>query len=280
MGDTITVSSGGYIIPVSSATVSGNSLAIAGYQPGGLFAGANYEFLGLFYSQEPITLVDSTTGNTYVFSGAQTTSFNDGYEPGGYFVNAGISFSSVTPPFQGTLTGTQPTPCFATGTLIATAAGATTVETLTTVDEVILATGGTARVTWVGHRRQVDGTVIRVRAHALGHHSPERDLVVSADHGLYLDGVLIPAGLLVNGETIVEEHRDAVVLWHVELEQHGILLAENAAAESYLDTGNRRQFGNCSLAYDPIAAVQDPCAEMVFAGERLDQIRARLPLPA
>ncbi len=75
---------------------------------------------------------------------------------------------------------------------------------------------------------------------------------------------------------IRRERHDEVVFWHVELERHGILLAEGAPAESYLDTGNRRQFGNCALSYDPVPAVQEPCAEMVFAGERLDVTKAGL----
>ncbi len=169
-------------------------------------------------------------------------------------------------------------PCFATGTMIATGRGTVAVEDLVSGDQVVLATGGSARVVWLGHRRQLDGHVIRVMTHALGPHQPVRDLFVSEDHGLFLDGVLIQAGLLVNGETIVRERRDRVIFWHVELDRHGILLAENASAESYVDTGNRRQFGNCPLGYDPVEATQEMCAEMVFAGTRLEAIRRRLAI--
>ncbi len=35
-----------------------------------------------------------------------------------------------------------------------------------------------------------------------------------------------------------------VTYYHVELDLHDVLLAEGAAAESYLDTGNRDTFGN------------------------------------
>ncbi len=169
-------------------------------------------------------------------------------------------------------------PCFATGTMIATGGGDAAVEDLVPGDQVALATGGSARVVWLGHRRQLDGHVIRIRTHALGPHQPVRDLIVSEDHGLFLDGVLVQAGLLVNGESVVREGRDRVIFWHVELDRHGILLAENAAAESYLDTGNRRQFGNCPLSYDPVQATSDMCAEMVFAGARLEAIRRRLAI--
>ena len=172
-------------------------------------------------------------------------------------------------------------PCFAAGTLIATPDGDVPVEALTAGTPVRLATGGTAPVVWTGHRRQADAETVRIRAHALGHGRPARDLVVSADHGIFLDGVLVQAALLANGDTILAERRPEITFWHVELASHAILLAENAPAETYLDTGNRHRFGNCPLSYDQRdAARHEPCAEMVFAGERLDRIRAALPVPA
>lgn len=168
-------------------------------------------------------------------------------------------------------------PCFATGTAIAAPDGMRLVESLALGDLVLLAEGGTAPIVWIGHRRQKGGTVVRIRAHALAPNSPTRDLLLSEDHGLYLDGVLIQAGLLVNGETIRREPRDEVTFWHVELDRHAILLADGAPAESYLDTGNRRQFANCVFTYDPaVPSPHEPCAEMVFAGPRLDAVRAGL----
>jgi Hint domain len=59
--------------------------------------------------------------------------------------------------------------------------------------------------------------------------------------------VLIPARYLVNGATIVQEFRDWISYYHIELESHGVVVAEGLGAESYLDTGNRTGFGNgCS----------------------------------
>ena len=57
--------------------------------------------------------------------------------------------------------------------------------------------------------------------------------------------MLICARQLVNGTTIRQE-RDwtAVDYYHVELDEHAILLAEGLPAESYLDTGNRGFFAN------------------------------------
>ncbi len=167
--------------------------------------------------------------------------------------------------------------CFASRTRIRTPGGDVAVEKLVEGDLVVLAGGGTAPVVWIGHRRQIGGTVIRVRAHALAPHVPAADLIVSADHALFVDGVLIPAGLLVDHDSIVVERLEAVTFWHIELARHAILLAEGAPAESFLDTGNRRQFSNCPLACDPVeAAEREPCAEMVLAGPVLRAIRDRL----
>jgi hypothetical protein len=68
---------------------------------------------------------------------------------------------------------------------------------------------------------------------------------VSPEHCLILDGRCVPAKLLVNGGSIAREYRTTPFeYYHIELAQHGILIAEGAEAESYLDTGNRAAFDN------------------------------------
>ena len=74
---------------------------------------------------------------------------------------------------------------------------------------------------------------------------PHRDLYVSPDHAIYIDGRLIRARQLVNGTTIhAVQGLDAVEYFHVELDTHGILLAEGLTAESYIDAGNRGLFAD------------------------------------
>ena len=112
-------------------------------------------------------------------------------------------------------------------------------------------------VKWVGHRRlnltahpRPDlAAPVRIRRGAFGQDLPHRDLVLSPDHCVFVDGRLIPAKLLINDMTIVQE-RDtrAVTYYHVELDRHAVLLAEGLPAESYLDTGNRAFFSNAGLA--------------------------------
>ena len=168
-------------------------------------------------------------------------------------------------------------PCFVRGTSIACADGDRAVEDVSVGDVALLADRSVSEVVWVGTRRQHRGDVIRFRAGSLGHSVPRRDLVVSVDHGMFVGGVLVPAQLLVNGSSVVREQRETVTFFHVELAQHGVLLAEDAAAESYFDSGNRAQFGNCPFSYEPMdAAFVEPCAEMVFGGPRLEAIKAEL----
>jgi uncharacterized repeat protein (TIGR03803 family) len=144
--------------------------------------------------------------------------------------------------------------CYAAGTRIATQTGERPIERLREGD-LVLAGGadGVFRprpVRWVG-RRVLDlathpdpelAAPIRLLAGALGPGSPARDLVVSPDHCLLLDQHLLPAYRLLNGVSVVQEHPPTVEYWHVELDAHGLLLAEGVPAESYLDEGTRDFF--------------------------------------
>ncbi len=163
------------------------------------------------------------------------------------------SFSAYTDGNGGTDVSLGPPPCYLAGTRIATPDGERRVEDLRPGDHVTLAAGGDAPLIWIGERR-LDPTAhprawevlpVRIRRDALDTGLPRRDLLVSPDHALLLDGVLVEAKRLVNGRTIVQETGwTSVHYLHLELARHDILLAEGVAAESYLDTGNRRAFAD------------------------------------
>ncbi len=148
------------------------------------------------------------------------------------------------------------TVCFAAGTHILTATGERAIESLLQGDIVLTLSHGELEaqpVKWVG-RRRIDLTAhprpetvapVRVQRGAFADNMPHTDLLLSPDHAVFVDGMLICIRQLLNGTTIRQElDWTAVDYYHVELNDHAILLAEGLPAESYLDTGNRGFFAN------------------------------------
>jgi hypothetical protein len=142
-------------------------------------------------------------------------------------------------------------PCFARGTRILTPSGYAPVETLRLGDFVVTVTGKPRPVRWAGwrsidladHRRPEAVYPIRIKAGAISDHVPARDVRLSPDHALLFGGQLVPVKYLVNNATILRERGClAVTYFHLELDRHDVILAENLGAETYLDTGNRDIF--------------------------------------
>jgi collagen type I alpha len=148
--------------------------------------------------------------------------------------------------FAGAVTAFN-TACFARGTAIQTPSGQTAVEDLAEGDSVLTASGETLPIQWIGsshircrrHANPARVAPVRIEKHAFGNGLPVQDLVLSPEHAVYHDGVMIPVHCLVNGATIRQLPVDFVSYYHVELPHHDVLLAEGLPAESYLDTGNR-----------------------------------------
>jgi hypothetical protein len=151
--------------------------------------------------------------------------------------------------------------CFARGTLIRTAHGEVPVEDLANGDLVMTANGALP-VKWVGRqtlRRNASASwhpsvvPIRVSRFAIDDQTPQRDLYLSQEHSLLIDGVLIPVKHLVNGRSIAFDD-DAVMsetieYFCVELDNHEVIFAEGTAAESFRHTGDR-------IAWDNLADYQ------------------------
>jgi hypothetical protein len=182
--------------------------------------------------------------------------------------------------------------CFAAGTLIRTPAGEVPVETLKAGDLVLTASGEMRPVKWVGHtdvdfRRTPKGSPglpIRIAADAFGRARPSQDLYLSAGHSVCVDLIgeaLIPVGYLINGSTIAEVETDSISYWHVELNSHDILIANNLPAESYLAMANRGAFEELRGLIPAFEEGRerthaDFCRPVVTEGHVLDFVRQRL----
>ena len=176
--------------------------------------------------------------------------------------------------------------CYCIGTLIRTERGDVPVEDLVIGDRVVTLAGSLEPIRWIGTRsyqgRFLAGhshlLPIRFKAGALGENVPERDLLVSPKHAMFLGGALVAAELLVNGTTVVREHGAIAVRYvHIELAQHGVIWAEGAASETFIDDGSRGIFHNADtfgqLYPDASPALVEYCAPRLTDGFALETIR-------
>jgi len=174
-------------------------------------------------------------------------------------------------------------PCFLAGTRIATPDGDVAVETLKPGDRVLTHDGRAVPVRWIGRRRIATLFVpeprrpVCIAAGALGDGLPTRDLRLTPDHALFLDGLLVQAGALENGDTIrrlgPDELGACFEVFHVDTAAHDLILAEGAPAETFLGHIGRHRFDNH-------AEGGDFAGEAVIAEMALPRIKAARQLPA
>ena len=173
--------------------------------------------------------------------------------------------------------------CFLQGTRIATPAGPVAIEDLRAGDLVLTADGGTREIVWMGRKRvaalfadPLKSYPVRIAAGALGDSRPERDLFVSPDHALRIDGLLVQANALVNGTSIARVPRpDATFTYfHIELADHSLVLAEGVPAETFVDNVTRSHFDNYA-EYEARFGTEGPVAEL-----DLPRVKSARQLPA
>jgi hypothetical protein len=146
--------------------------------------------------------------------------------------------------------------CFAAGTRILTPRGPVAIEALAVGEPVLTASGAAAPIRWLGHRRVTcarhpDPAAVYpvcIRAGAFADGLPQRDLLLSPDHAVQIDGVLIPVRRLVNAVSIAVLPMAEVTYWHLELPQHDVVLAEGLPAETYRGADPRHGFATDGAA--------------------------------
>jgi hypothetical protein len=278
---------------------NGADLLDGGADNDSLFAGAGDTVIG-------------GTGTDTVFVGGINSFSGFTYDPGtGQFVATPTSGAAITMTeveritfvTGGAATSYAPDAvpgvvivCYAEGTRILTARGEVPVEQLRAGDLVATLSGRGAPlvpVKWVG-RRHVEaarlphpesGYPVRFAAGSLGEGVPARDLRVSPEHHMWVDGRLVPAKLLVNGTTIRQDDVASVTYYGVECDAHEVLVAEGTPAESYLDCGNREHFDNApvralfqpgEVAFDASWDEARAVGPRLLGGAELEALRARL----
>ncbi|GBR47554.1 hypothetical protein GCM10007871_03270 [Gluconobacter roseus NBRC 3990] len=145
--------------------------------------------------------------------------------------------------------------CFLPGTMITTPSGTTAVEVLRIGDEVTAWVDGSPvsrKITWVGSKRvraqggasaDLSGHPVRILKDAIATNVPNKDLLVTPEHCLFIDGRFVPTRMLVNGRSVFYDRSISVYdYFHIETENHFVIMADGMLTESYLDTGNRRTF--------------------------------------
>ena len=183
-------------------------------------------------------------------------------------------------------TNSSDAPCYCPGTLILTDRGEQPIEELAIGDRVATVSGLFRPIRWIGRRTYGQRFVRRnpalwpvcLRAGCLGEGLPRRDLFVSPHHAMFLGGVLIPAGLLLNAISITRvQPAEALDYIHIELDEHAVIWAEGAPSESFLDDNSRLLFHNATefaaLYPGDRASTAGFCAPRVEEGEALEAVK-------
>ncbi len=282
-------------------SLGGIGSQIAGFKEISFAAGPQWSIEG---NESGLTSVDTVSilgfaeGDTIVLDGFSASSDlyikNTGLElsGGGNTVTLDIAGNFSTSSFLVTESANQTTianvTCFARGTHIATPCGEVTVESLKIGQLVRTLHGGARPVKWIGSRfydgRFIRGNAailpIRIKAGAIADGVPARDLRVSPGHAISIDDVLVHAKRLVNGVSVVQEDSvEEVAYFHVELEDHEILLAEMCPAESFIGEDFRAQFQNAAeyaRLYPGHIGPQVMCQPRLDSGFPLYAIQRRL----
>ena len=187
--------------------------------------------------------------------------------------------NALTLTSSGTEVSTVTILCFYAGVCLATPSGERPVESLQPGD-LVLTRNGPMKVLWLGQSHvstrfadPLRTLPIRITAGALGAGLPKRDLLLSPDHAICLNNILVQASALVNGTSILREANvpECFTYYHVELSSHELLLAEGLEAESFVDNAARRSFHN----WDERSAPMAPIAEM-----DMPRVKSARQLPA
>ncbi len=287
----------------SGTTLQGIGGQISGFSEISFATGATWAIAGIGaqFDASHETIAGLAPGDRIVLEQFTAESFS-------YVSGAGIEVSDGTTPLTLDVAGSFTSdsfeisinpgsttiavaPCFTPATRILTTRGEVAVEALVVGDAIINHAGEDKEIVWIGRRdldigRHPKPETVRpiiIEAEALAEGVPARRLVLSPDHALFIDGVLVQAKDLVNGGSIRPDMQARQTrYYHVELAEHDVLFAEGAAVESYLDTGHRGVFDDADaplLLHPELMQLRreaEGCAPLCLGGPKLAAIRRDL----
>lgn len=121
---------------------------------------------------------------------------------------------------------------------------------------------------------------VRIARSALAPDVPNADLLVTSGHALFLDGLLIPVGCLVNGITITRDDAreyDELEFFNVKLEIHDVIYAEGAPVETLLKVEEGAiNFADYFRRFGTPKEEETPCAPRVSYGGGRGELKSRI----
>jgi hypothetical protein len=181
--------------------------------------------------------------------------------------------------------------CFLEGTEILTSDGPKRIEQLAVGDLLVTEFGGLRPIQWIGYYsyKRADASKpwargalpVRLAPSAIAPGIPSADLYVTSEHGLYIDGVIVPVHSLINGTTIkLHEAEDCCELkyYHVKLETHDVIYAEGAPCETLQQVSEAfANFADYLRRYGDDAERADiPCAPVLCFNGGRSEVKSRL----
>ena len=121
---------------------------------------------------------------------------------------------------------------------------------------------------------------VRIVRSALAPNVPQAALYVTQAHALFIDGMLVPAGNLINDITITlyeaREH-DELEFFHIKLETHDVIYAEGAPVETLLNIDeNTVNFVDYLRKYGTPKTDATPCVPIIsYGGPRRGALKSR-----
>lgn len=237
------------------------------------------QYLRIYYdytnNQTVITIasavMDSGRGNTYATIVSSGNIFNATVDKTGSFTASnGVKmtpifyYSAQTPPSPGDAVHRYESDggnsylyviCFLKNTQIKTPNGYVVIQDLKEGDDVLTLVNGQEKVSkiiWTGkahcHVQQkftddLSGYPVKILKNAISDGVPFQDMSITSEHCLFFEGKFIPVRMLVNNKTIYyDKSVKDYDYYHIETENHSVIIANGVLTESYLDTGNRLQF--------------------------------------